>query len=424
MMASALLLAIEARLATTDAVLLASIVAAMGVLARVYLPEQRKLLDGGSRWTLPAIFWTALAVGVLLKGPLIVMVVGLAAATLSVIDRSARWLSALKPLVGLVWLAVLVLPWFVAIMLRAQDAFLADSLGGDLLPKLYSGQESHGAPPGSYFVLFWVTFWPGATLAALATPAVWAARREPGAKFLLAWLVPSWVVLELVVTKLPHYVMPLYPAIAILIAGIVESRMLSRNRWLVRGASWWFTVPVLFGIAAIVALIAIGHQLGLLAWVFIGGAVVVGLVAWQLYDVDGAEPSLLRGVAASLLLGLALFGVVIPALEPVFPSPILARVLRESGCAQPLAAAVGYQEPSLVFLAGTSTRLTDGADAADFLAGGQCRFALVEQRQERSFAEHADAIGLRYAPGPRIDGINFSNGQYITVAVFRSEDPL
>ena len=121
---------------------------------------------------------------------------------------------------------------------------------------------------------------------------------------------------------------------------------------------------------------------------------------------------------------IALFGVVIPALEPVFPSPILARVLRESGCAQPVAAAVGYQEPSLVFLAGTPTRLTDGADAADFLAGGQCRFALVEQRQERSFAEHADAIGLRYAPGPRIDGINISNGQNITVAVFRSEDLL
>ena len=423
-MATSLALGIEARLAKTDAVLTLTVVAAMGVLARVYLPEQRKLLDGASNWMLPAVFWTALAVGVLLKGPLIVMVVGLAAATLAVIDRSARWLLALKPLIGLAWLAVLVLPWFVAIMLRAQDAFLADSVGGDLLPKLYSGQESHGAPPGSYFVLFWLTFWPGATLAALATPAVWAARREPGAKFLLAWLVPSWIVLELVVTKLPHYVMPLYPAIAILIAGIVESRMLSRNKWLVQGVSWWFTIPVLLGIAGIVGLIAIGHQLGLLAWVFIGSAMVVGLLAWRLYDTDGAEPSLLRGVAASLLLGFGLFGVVIPALEPAFPSPMLARVLRESGCAQPVAAAVGYQEPSLVFLAGTATRLTDGADAADFLAGGQCRFALVEQRQERSFAEHADAIGLRYAPGPRIDGINFSNGQYITVAVFRSGDPL
>ena len=78
----------------------------------------------------------------------------------------------------------------------------------------------------------------------MAAPAVWAARREPGAKFLLAWIVPSWIVFELILTKLPHYVLPLYPAIAILIAGIVDGRMLSQRPWLVRGTMWWFLVPM------------------------------------------------------------------------------------------------------------------------------------------------------------------------------------
>ena len=59
----------------------------------------------------------------------------------------------------------------------------------------------------------------------MAVPSVWAARREKGAKFLLAWIVPAWIVLELVITKLPHYVLPLYPAIAILIAGVVDTSM-------------------------------------------------------------------------------------------------------------------------------------------------------------------------------------------------------
>ena len=139
-----------------------------------------------------------------------------------------RWLSALRPVAGLAWFAALVLPWFLAIVMRAGDSFFAESIGQDLLAKVTSGQESHGAPPGYYLVLFWVTFWPGAMLAGLAAPAILAARREPGAKFLLAWMVPSWIVLELVVTKLPHYVLPLYPAIAILIAGIMDARMLSR----------------------------------------------------------------------------------------------------------------------------------------------------------------------------------------------------
>jgi 4-amino-4-deoxy-L-arabinose transferase-like glycosyltransferase len=213
MMASCVLLGTERLMAKTDAMLLLTVVAAMGAMARAYLWRQS---GGGAKprateaWMIAAVFWSAIAAGVLLKGPLIVMVVGLAVLALIVIDRSASWLGVIKPVPGIIWFALLVLPWFAAIIGRAGDEFLAESVGQDLLSKIFSGQESHGAPPGYYFVLFWLTFWPGATLATLATPAVWAARREPATKFLLAWLVPSWLVFELVVTKLPHYVLPLY----------------------------------------------------------------------------------------------------------------------------------------------------------------------------------------------------------------------
>jgi 4-amino-4-deoxy-L-arabinose transferase-like glycosyltransferase len=425
MMACSLLLGVEARLATTDAVLLATVVAAMGALARLYLPEQRAHLDARAQLVLPAIFWTALACGILVKGPLILMMIGLPIVALVAVDRGGAWLKSLKPLLGVLWLAALVLPWFIAIMTRSQNAFLTASVGEDFLPKLYGGAQGHGAPPGLYFVEFWLLFYPGSMLAVLATPAVWAARREPGAKFLLAWLLPSWIVLELVITKLPHYVLPLYPAIAILIAGIVEARMLSRSRWLTPGIAWWFIFPVLLGLVGIIALIVIGHQFGFFAWVFAGGALVVGLVAWRLYDVDGPEQSLLRGMAAAVLTLFALFGLVIPALETMFPSEMMLRVLRASGCPQPYAAtAVGYHEPSLVFLAGTATRETDPARAAEFLSGGECRFAFVDAREEREFAEQAEAIGLRYSPGPRIEAFNISNGGSITMAVFRSENPL
>jgi len=97
-------------------------------------------------------------------------------------------------------------------------------------------------------------------------------------------------------------------------------------------------------------------------------------------------------------------------------------VLSNSTCPFPAAASSGYEEPSLVFLAGTATRLTDPAGAADFLLRGGCRFAFIEARQERSFALRAEAIGLRYRAGPRIEGYNISNGQRIAVAVFRPAD--
>jgi len=84
-------------------------------------------------------------------------------------------------------------------------------------------------------------------------------------------------------------------------------------------------------------------------------------------------------------------------------------------------ATAGYHEPSLVFLTGTSLKHTNGADAAEFLKAGGCRFAFIEGRQDRSFAQRADAIGLRYAKGVRIEGINISGGRPIAVTVYRAE---
>ena len=222
-----------------------------------------------------------------------------------------------------------------------------------MLAKVASPQESHGAPPGLYVVLFFVTFFPASILAGLAAPAIWAVRREAAARFLLAWLVPSWILFEAVVTKLPHYVLPLYPAIAILTAGAVESRVLSQRPWLVRGIMWWFLVPVIVSIIAIVAAIIISHDLVLMAWPFLASAIVCGLFAWQLFDDDGAEHAFVRATAASVLMAIGIYAVVVPALTPAFPSVALAEVLRDASCPHPVAASVGYEEPSLVFLAGT-----------------------------------------------------------------------
>src|SRR3954447_23643036 len=297
LMCSSVLLGAEARLAKTDAVLLLTVIAAMGAMARVYLSWQRGEDPAHPPWSWPIVFWTALASGILIKGPLILMFVGLTIATLAILDRTAVWLWRLRPVWGLMWLLVLVLPWFVAIFWRAGDTFFVDSLGGDMLSKL-AAQESHGAPPGTYLLLFWVTFWPGAPLAGLAAPAVWRARREPGAQYLLAWLLPSWIVFELVLTKLPHYVLPLYPAIAILIVGALERRVLSRTRWIARGAAWWFAVPAISAVSVIIAAIMLTRQPAFLAWPFFAVSLIFGLIAWWLYDDNRAERSLLNGAAS------------------------------------------------------------------------------------------------------------------------------
>jgi 4-amino-4-deoxy-L-arabinose transferase-like glycosyltransferase len=427
MLASCLLLGVEARLAKTDAVLLFACVAAMGALGRAYMTGQdaaRAARMDAHPWRLPLIFWTALAAGILLKGPLILMFVGLCAVMLVTLGRSFGWLGRLKPLPGLAWMLLLVLPWFVAIVAKSGDTFFAESLGRDLFAKIGSGQESHGAPPGTYVLLFWVTFFPGAMLLPLVAPAVWRARGEPGTRFLLAWIVPAWIALEIVVTKLPHYVLPLYPAIAILIAGAVDAQVaLARQRWLAGAPAWWFIFAVLGAVGTVVLHVMVGQQAGVLAWPFLVAAIIVALFAWWLLQVDGVETALLRAIAATLLFCFALFGMTLSAIPRLFPAQELAKFVRFTAkCDDPQVATAGYHEPSLVFLTGTSLRhASSGADAADFLKQGGCRFAFVESRQERAFAQRAEAIGLRYTRATRIDGINISGGRPIVVTVFRTE---
>jgi 4-amino-4-deoxy-L-arabinose transferase-like glycosyltransferase len=421
MMASSVLLGVEARLAKTDAMLLLTSVAAMGAMARIYL-ACRRTPEIPAGWSQPAILWTALAVGTLLKGPLVLMFVVLAAITLSVTDRSARWLWSLRPFAGFAWMALLVLPWFVAIVAKSGSEFFVQAGGHDMLGKVTSGQEAHGAPPGYYFLLYWVTFWPGSVLAGLAAPMIWRSRREPGTQFLLAWLVPSWLVFEAVMTKLPHYVLPLYPAIAILIAGILHSDRLSKARWLVRGTIGWFLFPGAIAVAVLVAFIMFGGDLGLIAWPFSAVAVILGLFAWWLYDVDGAERALLRGMTASVLVAVTVYAVTLRLLPSLFPSAMVAEDIGMTECRPPhIASTFGYQEPSLVFLLGTDTRFTDGPGAADFLRGGPCRFAIVDSRSERAFAQRAESTRLRYSLSQRFEGYNISIGKPVSLTVFRSQ---
>src|SRR3954469_24775395 len=96
LMCSSVLLSAAARLAKTDAMLLLMVVAAMGAMARVYLSWQRGEDSTHPPWSWPAIFWTALAGGILLKGPLILMFVGLTIVTLAILDRNLSWLRRLR----------------------------------------------------------------------------------------------------------------------------------------------------------------------------------------------------------------------------------------------------------------------------------------------------------------------------------------
>lgn len=412
-----LMLSAEAHLAKTDAVLAACCVAAMGGFARAWIWRGRRDLG----WPSVLLFWVAMALGILVKGPMVPLFVGLPALVLSLSIRSGSWLLALRPAFGLGLTLLVVAPWFLAIAWKSGGAFFGTSVGGDMLAKVGGAAEKHGAPPGTYLVVFFATFWPGAAFAALGLPVAWANRRTDAVAFFFAWIVPTWLLFEAVPTKLPHYVLPLMPAFAILaVLALVPGSAL--DPW--REGS--LPGRIRHGLAAgLVVLIPVALALGLsgAAWHFdrvipwaglplLAAACLVAFLSALALMRRLHERALALAVLASMLLLPGVFGLTQPALAALKVSPRLAAIRDGLPC-RPAVASLGYREPSLVFLIGTDlTMLNSGAEGRDFLKAGGCRLVFVEGRFAAEFeAAKADATVVG-----QVSGFNLNSGRRIDLS--------
>lgn len=420
MMAGCVLLGVEARLAKTDAVLLFTVIASFGALARAYVrpPEARQ-----GDLTLALIFWTALAAGILVKGPVAPLFVGPAIAALAIADRSGGFLRPLKPLLGLAWCLLLVLPWFVAIYIVTDGAFYQHAVGVDMMGKVAEGAEGHWGPPGTYFLAAWGTFWPSIVVAAMAAPYVWRNRRETAVRFLLCWLVPSWVIFEIAVTKLPHYVLPVYPALAILSALAIERGGLAQAGSRLAGFVWfWPGFAVAVSLALGGAYLYFGSGFGLAAWPLLLLGVVLLWWAARSFARVGIEGAFLTALAGALLLYLAAWQVMLPQMRALWISERLAAVVRQQGCPAAQVASFPYQEPSLVFLVGTQINYGLPHEAAALLKKGGCALAFIDERFTPAFEKHANALALKYHAVATISGFTYNGGRPTSITVFRSDE--
>src|SRR5690606_32751951 len=100
--------ALEGRIAKTDAMLLAFAVIAQGTLARIYSSiRMRQALWPGHAW----IFWAAQGIAILLKGPIVPLVSLLTVSALWLFERNGAWLKQLKPGRGALLSILIAAPW-------------------------------------------------------------------------------------------------------------------------------------------------------------------------------------------------------------------------------------------------------------------------------------------------------------------------
>jgi 4-amino-4-deoxy-L-arabinose transferase-like glycosyltransferase len=423
-----MLMVAEGHIAKTDAMQCAAITAMMAGLARAFM-RHRETPDAPARWSDILLVWGGLGVSALIKGPVGLMVGAGAVLLLWLMGGGFKWLGKTRPAIG-VPLALLVFsPWAIAITIQTGGQFWYDAIWGDMLSKVASAQEKHGGFPGYYLLLVTLTLFPGSLL---LLPAAWRTvqmRKAPWAMFLIAWVVPMWIVFEILPTKLPHYTLPAYPALALAIGAFLNARLLREPDATPRWAAY-----ANLGLWAIFALaLAATFTAAPNYYSGAGGAgafdilltMIVLAAAAAMAAITMSQTWRLFMPAAAVLAALAyagLFERTFTATQDLHVSPRIAELARDRGGWTPGTPIVsaGFHEPSLVFLTDTAIDLAkDGAAAAEFLTAHKDGVALIEERHLDSFLRQSRNNGLKLDRKWTLYGFNYSRGQRVKISIYR-----
>ncbi|MEO7794479.1 MAG: glycosyltransferase family 39 protein [Thermoanaerobaculia bacterium] len=226
-----------------------------------------------ARWAL--VGWTAIALGILTKGP-VALLVPLAAVLPWALwrGRARRIVARGAPLV----LVAVIAPWLWAVS-RADSDFLHYALVTETWSRLTSNELKRDAPVWFYLpvALFGILPWSVVPIAGWRRVlAAWRARR-PEYRFLLVWFAVPYLLFSLMHSKRVHYILPVVPALVLLSIGLWMATARGDRLPGVRAAALvWLPLGL--------AMLALG----------------LGFAPRLLARVDGATPETVAGVALAL----------------------------------------------------------------------------------------------------------------------------
>ncbi len=414
------LVVVDAHQARADQLLLLTVVATQTLLWRIYSSPR-------TNWGLVLAFWLSVAMGVLAKGPITPMIAACSAIAFSVIRGEWRWLWRLQPLLGVLILAAGVSPWVIAVGQHVGLSNYLNEVYSETIGRSKQAMEGHWGPPGYHAALFVFLLWPLALALPFALTRIrrrW--RRDASTAFLLAWMLPAWIVFEIVSTKLPHYPMPLFPAAALLLAraAVLITRLPPRRAsgvFLHWKRFWAGTgLVVITAIAALGASMPWWREFGWIKgpnWdpsaLAMPVAIALGLLAFAIVFRSGflagqrrVTTAICGGILGVTLSYWTLFQLVAPAALSL-PSRVVATF------APPAAPTlVGYDEDSLLFL--TRARAVRGERPS---AAPPLQNAVLSERAARENGVSLPEFTIR------LRGFNIARGRCETVLVISADTP-
>lgn len=292
---------VYARAASMDMLLAAGVTGAVGFAGL-------RLLDAAGRWAMVAA-WASAGAATLAKGPLGLLLPALVVGAYVVATRRRGALREVFTPAGLLAFLVIAGPWYVAVWRDQGRHFVDVFLLDHNVQRFTSTIHRHPGPPWYYLPLLvgGLFPWSGLVPAGLARLAP---RRSPADMFVLLWLGLPLVFFSAAGSKLPGYILPCLPPLALL-AGRAAAALTGAERT-VAGTGPRAVAVVTLALSALVGSV----PLVLLRQGFPDWRLAIPLAVWAVlvallfsrrigHDPAGAL-RLLRVGAAGLLLLLAL----------------------------------------------------------------------------------------------------------------------
>ena len=272
-------------------------------------------------------------------------------------------------LLGIAVAAVVFLPWGLAAIIKTQGAYWSEAMGRHVVERSLESFEGHWGPPGYYLASWVICAFPWSVLAPLAIRQGW--RRRQGdwrLAGLLGWVIVPWLVLEVVQTKLVHYVLGCYPAMAILIAlllydGRDELGRELKSRLGRMGLSALWIMGIIWGgvIVTAIGFLCFGPlsefdgigagRYDLLLGAGLGGLVTAGTgLAVRRSLIRGRpQTAVACGFVGVMVWGIIAGGLVAPGVSSYRISPRAAAVAKELSPTGARFVVLGFDEPSMVW---------------------------------------------------------------------------
>ena len=367
------------------------------------------------------LFWISLSLGTLTKGPIIFLFVILPILIFFFITRSRQAILFLKNKTGYIIYFAIVLPWFILITLKSDWLFWRESLGHDLFKKVLSSQESHGFIPGYYFISFYIFFWPGCLYIIPAIQNFFSKIKTNRIKkdnlFLICVILPAYLIYELIPTKLPHYILGLYPAVSILISNFLDENkkkeLFINNLHLVLFSIFPLTIIISF----IYAFNQFSEFKNFFVFI-IFTYLAIFFFSIKLYIKRKFRAFVLSCIMFQIFNYLSIVHFLNPNLDKLWIAKKISSYVESYEYNNVYH--FGFNEPSLVFMIGSNAKRTNPNVMLNLINNSSNDLFIISGKEANQFLEYSKK-NKKFKHIESFEGYNYSKGKYILTSIFESD---